>query len=72
MTGKVETAFRETSPAWVERDNYFIAKWLKDGSFLWSSERTGWQHIYHYSTDCKLIQPVTTGKWEVQSGARCG
>ncbi|MEP7270784.1 MAG: S9 family peptidase [Acidobacteriota bacterium] len=67
VTGKVETAFRETSPAWVERDNYFIAKWLKDGSFLWSSERSGWQHLYHYSIDCKLIQPVTSGKWEVRS-----
>jgi dipeptidyl-peptidase-4 len=67
VTGKFETAFREVSPAWVERDNYFIVKWLKDGSFLWSSERSGWQHLYHYSTDCKLIQPVTSGKWEVRS-----
>ena len=22
--------------------------WLKDGSFLWVSERSGWKHIYHY------------------------
>ena len=64
-TGKVETAFRETSPAWVNRDGYLVVKWLKNGSFLWSSERTGWQHLYHYSTDCKLIQPVTSGKWEI-------
>ena len=66
-TGKVETAFRETSPAWVERGNHQIAKWLKDGSFVWISERTGWKHLYHYSTDCKLIRPITAGKWEVRS-----
>ncbi len=65
--GKVETAFRETSPAWVERDNHFVAAWLKDGSFIWSSERTGWKHLYHYSIDCKLIKAVTSGKWEVRS-----
>jgi dipeptidyl-peptidase 4 len=66
-TGKVETAFRETSSAWVERDNHQIAKWLRDGSFIWISERTGWKHLYHYSTDCKLIRPITSGKWEVRS-----
>ncbi len=67
VTGKVETAFRETSPAWVERGNYYVVKWLQDGSFIWSSERSGWQHLYHYSIDCKLIRPVTSGKWEVRS-----
>lgn len=66
-TGKAQTAFRETTPAWIDRDNYNITHWLKDGSFLWTSERTGWKHIYHYSTDCKLITPVTSGKWEARS-----
>ncbi len=66
-TGKVETAFRETSPAWVERDGHEIVHWLKDGSFLWTSERNGWKHIYHYSADCQLIRPLTSGKWEVRS-----
>jgi dipeptidyl-peptidase-4 len=66
-TGKVETAFRETTPAWIDRDNYHIVAWLKDGSFLWSSERTGWKHLYHYSPDCQLIRPVTSGKWEARA-----
>ncbi|HUE81934.1 MAG TPA: S9 family peptidase [Pyrinomonadaceae bacterium] len=63
--GRTTTAFRETSKAWVEViDN---PKWLKDGSFLWLSERSGWQHIYHYSADGKLIRQVTDGEWEVRS-----
>jgi dipeptidyl-peptidase-4 len=66
-TGKVETAFREKTPAWIDRDNYDIVKWMKDGSFLWTSEQTGWRHIYHYAPDCKLIRPVTAGKWEARS-----
>ncbi len=65
-TGKVETAFRETSKAWVGVDDDSLPRWLKDGSFLWMSERDGWQHIYHYTPDCKLIRPVTAGKWEVR------
>jgi dipeptidyl-peptidase-4 len=41
--------------------------WLKDGSFLWLSERSGWQHIYHYAANGKLIKQVTDGKWEADS-----
>ena len=61
--GKSITAIHETSPAWVAiNDN---PHWLKDGSFLWQSERNGWNHFYHYTQDGKLVRQVTDGKWEV-------
>jgi dipeptidyl-peptidase-4 len=63
--GKSTTAFRETSKAWVAiNDN---PHWLKDGSFLWQSERNGWNHFYHYSADGKLLGQVTDGSWEVSN-----
>jgi dipeptidyl peptidase IV (DPP IV)-like protein/uncharacterized protein DUF1731 len=63
--GNSNTLLRESSPAWVEViDN---PTWLKDGSFLWQSERNGWRHLYHYSPGGKLLQQVTNGKWEVRS-----
>ncbi len=63
--GKSTTAFRDTTKAWVEViDN---PHWLKDGSFIWESERSGWRHLYHYAADGKLIRPVTDGKWELRS-----
>ena len=63
--GKSTTAFRETSKAWVAiNDN---PHWLKDGSFLWQSERNGWNHFYHYSADGKLLRQVTDGSWEVSN-----
>jgi dipeptidyl-peptidase-4 len=55
---------RETSPAWVDRNDE-PPTWLADGSFLWSSERTGFKHIYRYK-DNQLIGPVTGGEWEAQ------
>ncbi len=63
-SGKSSTLFRETSKTWVEvlEDPH----WLKDGSFLWESERSGWRHLYHYSPEGKLIRQVTEGKWEVR------
>ncbi|MBD0372050.1 MAG: S9 family peptidase [Pyrinomonadaceae bacterium] len=62
--GKPTTLFREQTKAWVEAvDN---PRWLKDGTFLWKSEREGWMHLYHYAADGKLIKKVTDGRWEVR------
>ena len=64
-TGKTTRLFRETTKAWVEAfdDN---PRWLKDGSFIWRSERTGWAHLYGYASDGKLIKQITDGPWEVR------
>ena len=63
--GKSNTVLHETSKAWVGiNDN---PNFLKDGSFLWQSERSGWHHFYHYSPDGKLLQQITDGRWEVSS-----
>ena len=63
--GKSATVLRETSKAWVEViDN---PTWLKDGSFLWQSARSGWHHIYRYAPEGKLLQQVTNGRWEARS-----
>jgi dipeptidyl-peptidase-4 len=61
----MHTLFRETSPAWVERPDEL--KWLADDSFLMTSERTGWKHLYHYKPDGTLIGAVTSGKWEART-----
>lgn len=61
--GKSSTILHETSKAWVAvNDN---PHWLRDGSFLWQSERSGWNHFYHYSADGKFLRQVTDGQWEV-------
>ena len=40
---------------------------LKDNSFIWTSEKDGYNHIYHYDKSGKLKNQVTKGKWEVTS-----
>ena len=64
-TAKTTRLFRETTKAWVEAfdDN---PRFLKDGSFIWRSERTGWAHLYGYSADGKLVKQITSGPWEVR------
>ena len=58
-----QTLLRETSKAWVEVLG--VPVWLKDGSFLWQSERSGRNHIYRHGPDGKLISAVTSGSWTV-------
>ena len=65
-TGKTRTALSEQDPNWinVSDDLYFF----KDGKrFLWSSERTGYRHLYLYDLDGKLLGQITKGEWEVTS-----
>ncbi len=53
-----------------EKDKAYIdvtdnLTFLKDNSFIWTSEKDGYNHIYHYSKEGKLINQVTKGPWEV-------
>ena len=63
--GEPTRLFRETTRAWV--DDPGAPKFLKDGSFLLLSERTGWKHLYHFTADGKLKGPITSGPWEART-----
>lgn len=58
-TGASRVILTETAPHWVELTHDFRA--LKDGSFLWTSERSGARHVYHHAADGRLIRQVTRG-----------
>ena len=63
-TGEMFTLIHETSDSWVNRPN--PPRWLKNGTFLWESERTGFNHLYHYKPSGELIGAVTSGGWQVK------
>jgi dipeptidyl-peptidase-4 len=62
--GKPAKLFRDTTRAWVEDPGPL--QFLKDGSFLFFSERTGYKHLYHYAADGALKHAVTQGNWEAR------
>ncbi len=64
-TGRCRRLLRETTPAWVQPHGR--AHWLRDGSFLWLSERSGWKHLYHHQPDGTRARAVTRGDWEVRA-----
>lgn len=65
-TGQAATILTETSTTYVDLEFTDDLTYLNDGnSFLWSSERSGYKHLYRYDMAGKLIQPITSGNFEV-------
>ena len=59
------TLITETADTWVPlHDNL---RFLKDGRFIWSSERSGFEHLYLASADGKKLTPLTRGDWPVDA-----
>lgn len=62
-SGKTSNILTEKDKAYVDiTDNLTF---LNDNSFIWTSEKDGYNHIYHYNNDGSLKKQVTTGNWEV-------
>ncbi|HWU81103.1 MAG TPA: S9 family peptidase [Caulobacter sp.] len=62
-TGAGKTILTDTDPHFIEVGDDFRP--LKDGTFLWSSEKDGDNHLYRHAADGKLIAQVTKGDWPV-------
>src|ERR1700724_3792317 len=64
--GQTHTALNETDQYWINISNDL--HFLKDGKrFLWSSERTGYRHLYLYDLEGKQLAQITKGEWEVSA-----
>ncbi|MGH7657385.1 MAG: prolyl oligopeptidase family serine peptidase, partial [Gemmatimonadales bacterium] len=65
-TGEVRTILTETDSTWVEVVDAIT--WLDDGeSFLWVSERDGWNHAWLVSRDGETVELLTPGDWDIAS-----
>ncbi|MGR7813183.1 S9 family peptidase [Lacinutrix undariae] len=58
-----EIVLAETDKAYIDVTSNLT--FLNDNSFIWTSEKDGFNHIYHYAESGKLINQVTSGDWEV-------
>lgn len=62
-TAIAKVVLNEKDKAYVDvTDNLTF---LSDNSFIWTSEQSGYNHIYHYDKSGKLKKQVTNGNWEV-------
>jgi dipeptidyl-peptidase 4 len=63
--GRARRVLRETTKAWV--NNLGNPEWLRDGSFVWQSERSGFRHLYHYDLEGTERRQITSGRWDVRT-----
>lgn len=60
---KLQTLIEERDSRYVEPTRRMI--FLKNGNFLWFSDRDGWRQLFLYSSDGQLIKKVTDGKYDI-------
>ncbi len=61
----VKTLFEEKNSRYVEPEYPLFFLEHKPEQFIWQSERDGYNHLYLYNTEGKLIKQLTQGKWVV-------
>jgi dipeptidyl-peptidase-4 len=64
-SGRQRPLLTETSKTWVPLHNDL--RFLKDGRFLWASERSGFEHLYLVSRDGRRVRALTSGDWPVDA-----
>ncbi len=64
-SNKQRTLITETSKTWVPLHSDL--RFLKDGRFVWASERSGFEHLYLASKDGKTLTQLTRGDWPVDA-----
>ena len=58
-TGASRILFTEKASTWINLNDDFRP--LKDGTFIWGSERSGFHHLYRFANG--QWNPVTKGRW---------
>ncbi|HSD08581.1 S9 family peptidase [Flavobacterium sp.] len=66
-TGATKVILNEKDKAYIDFVDTDNLTFLKDNSFIWTSEKDGFNHIYVYDKTGKLKSQVTKGNWEVTS-----
>jgi dipeptidyl-peptidase-4 len=70
-TGLSRLVLHEEDPQWIniKGEPKFLGSVKSQGEanqFLWTSERSGFRHLYLYNIDGRLEKQLTSGNWEVE------
>jgi dipeptidyl-peptidase-4 len=66
LTGALNTVLTETSKTYIDINDDLTYMGDKK-HFIHASEMSGYNHLYLYTVEGKLVRQITTGNWEVTS-----
>ncbi|WP_121463061.1 S9 family peptidase [Chryseobacterium defluvii] len=61
----IKTIFEETDSKYVEPQHPLVFFPNSNTDFIWQSQRTGYNHLFHYSLEKGLVSQITKGDWLV-------
>lgn len=67
-SGAKKEIYDEKQSSWINLDHEERITYLADNKhYILKSDKTGWAHYYLYTLDGKLLNPITSGDWQVTS-----
>lgn len=68
LNGTKKEIYDEKQPTWINLDHDERITYLEDNKYyILKSDKTGWAHYYLYTLDGQLVNPITSGDWQVTS-----
>ena len=61
----MKTLFQEQSDKYVEPQQTLLFFPNSNTDFIWQSQRSGYNHLFHYNVDSGLVAQLTKGNWLV-------
>jgi dipeptidyl-peptidase-4 len=66
VNGSKKEIYDEKQSSWVDLDYDGRIEYLQDKKhYILKSDKTGWAHFYLYTLNGKLVNPLTSGNWQV-------
>lgn len=62
----IRTILNEKNAKWVEPEHDAFFPNTKSNNFIWLSEKSGFQNLYYYTIEGKLIKQLTSNKFPVR------
>lgn len=68
VDGDKKVTYDEKQDSWINLDHDERITYLADKKhYILKSDRTGWAHYYLYTLDGEMLNPLTSGNWQVSS-----
>ncbi|MBH77652.1 MAG: peptidase S9 [Dehalococcoidia bacterium] len=63
-TGQILRSLEDRTEPWINLGDF---RFLESGELIWSSERSGFRHLYLYDANLSELRQLTEGEWVVTS-----